>query len=360
MSDMEFDSQFINYPHGENIYVNRLYRYQQCLISLYYTDNVLEKQRKNLVNSIEQIIDGMDAPMRIVVAGGFNAGKSTFINALLGAELMPAKVIRTTAIINCLVAGKNKELTIFRYDNTVEVKSYLNAEHLRSQIEEAMANESAAIHHIDIACPNPEHHFLDKFTLIDTPGLDYNEQDSATSLREVERADALIWVLHNVGVTKEDNKNLQRFHTENPDKPIIVIINQIDDLEDNELESVIKKVQNHTEGLVKKVFPLSAKLAFVGRRDNHDLKYQQSGFFNLNSYLHSNLFNTYGELQESKIRIQCELIAKKFDNIKNQELLINNLKEAEQAKNHTQIHTFFNKKTEDILNNRIQKIKGLL
>ena len=41
---------------------------------------------------------------KIMVMGNFKNGKSTFINALLGQEILPAYAVPTTAIINEIIA----------------------------------------------------------------------------------------------------------------------------------------------------------------------------------------------------------------------------------------------------------------
>ena len=133
MPNIPFDEQWLPQPHGDNIYVNRLYSYQKWLLNIDDADLDISfaKHHQSILKRINQTLKSLDAPVRIVVAGGFNAGKSTFLNALLDAEFMPVNVIHSTAIVNCLVAGNDKKFIIYRLIGAPEPRNYENADHLR-------------------------------------------------------------------------------------------------------------------------------------------------------------------------------------------------------------------------------------
>ncbi|RLB44510.1 MAG: hypothetical protein DRJ42_31520, partial [Deltaproteobacteria bacterium] len=44
--------------------------------------------------------DELDRPLLLAVLGEFNAGKSTFINAFVGADVAPTGIVPTTATLN--------------------------------------------------------------------------------------------------------------------------------------------------------------------------------------------------------------------------------------------------------------------
>jgi ribosome biogenesis GTPase A len=56
----------------------------------------------------------------VVVVGEFNHGKSSLINALLGAKVLPTDAIPTTATINRITYGQEKKVTISYKDGGVE------------------------------------------------------------------------------------------------------------------------------------------------------------------------------------------------------------------------------------------------
>src|SRR3954469_8805559 len=59
-----------------------------------------------------------DERFHLVVLGEFNHGKSTFVNALLGAEVLPTGITPTTASINHLVWSDTPRATAFLDDGT--------------------------------------------------------------------------------------------------------------------------------------------------------------------------------------------------------------------------------------------------
>src|SRR5215217_6473331 len=54
---------------------------------------------------------------KVLVLGEFKTGKSTFINALLGAEVLPAYATPTTAIINEVKWGEERKALLYPKDD---------------------------------------------------------------------------------------------------------------------------------------------------------------------------------------------------------------------------------------------------
>ena len=57
--------------------------------------------------ALEQSIRQLDELFLLVIVGEFNAGKSAFINALVGVQIAPEGVTPTTAQINVLEYGES-------------------------------------------------------------------------------------------------------------------------------------------------------------------------------------------------------------------------------------------------------------
>ena len=295
---MKYDNQYEERPHGEVNGINRLYSYQDWLKSFRYQEHSLEQRRKELLSQVDEFLNNLNKPLRVVVAGGFNAGKSAFLNALIRRELMPVFGKRTTGTANYLLANSQQEFTIVWHNGDEEVRKYSSEEALRVEITYLMKEDQERIKRIEIGCPKVT--FLEKFTLIDTPGLDYDKRDSAISEKEVISADILIWVLPYKGAENNDKECIARFHETHPKSPIIIILNKIDNLgSEDDLLEVISKLDRDFFGIVTKVFPFSAKLSLQGMNEKNEKKQAASRFYDLNDYLHNTVFNEFRDLQKN-------------------------------------------------------------
>ncbi len=63
---------------------------------------------EGLPEKIEELSQSLDNPFTILIAGEYNSGKSTFINALLGSEVLATGVTPTTDKIN-IITGRNMQ-----------------------------------------------------------------------------------------------------------------------------------------------------------------------------------------------------------------------------------------------------------
>lgn len=78
-------------------------------------NNVAKEDLDSLKHSIRQL----DDLFLIVIVGEFNSGKSAFINALLGQQLLKEGVTPTTSQINILRYGEKNESHLIEKDQTI-------------------------------------------------------------------------------------------------------------------------------------------------------------------------------------------------------------------------------------------------
>jgi ribosome biogenesis GTPase A len=205
-----------------------------------------------------------DEQFHLVVLGEFNHGKSTFVNALLGAELLPTGITPTTAAINHLVYAE--EPTARALTMSGEEIS-LSPSDIAEWVTVAGAH-SSDVQRLEIGYPSEL--LRESITLVDTPGVnDLNEQRADITYGYVPRADAVIFLLDASQALKDSEREFLSSHVlEGSKDRLIFVLGKIDLLSKDEQEAVIAYVRTGLRKFVDNpvVFPLSAK-SWLDTRD---------------------------------------------------------------------------------------------
>ncbi len=222
------------------------------------------EDKKTLSESIQQL----DDLFLLVVVGEFNAGKSAFINALLGQKLLPEGVTPTTAQINVLRYG---------------------AEHDRKILNE---------HQHVVKLPNE---MLSEISIVDTPGTNaiIRSHEAITS-QFVPRSDLVLFI---TSVDRPFTESERAFLEKIRDwgKKVVIVVNKIDILEDKtELEQVIKFIRENAITLLgtePEIFPVSSRYALKAKLGDASL-WESSRFEQLEEYIRTTLD------EQSRVRLK--------------------------------------------------------
>jgi small GTP-binding protein len=211
----------------------------------------------------------------LVVVGEFNAGKSAFINALIGGQILPEGVTPTTAVINILTYGE--------------------------QTSERRLGDGS----IERTYPAP---FLIDITVVDTPGTNaIIREHEALTQRFVPRSDIVFFVTSADRPFTESEREFME-GVKDWGKKIVVVINKIDLLRRPEnVKQVMDFVDTNITrllGIAPEIFPVSALMAqqandLANRNLNESQRlWDESRFGNLQNYI----FETLDE--EGRIRLK--------------------------------------------------------
>ena len=93
----------------------------------------LERDIEDLKKASTNLREGV---FRLLVLGDMKRGKSTFLNALIGENILPSDVNPCTAILTVLRYGAEKRVTVYFSDDTkpeeIDFKAFQNSLHDRS------------------------------------------------------------------------------------------------------------------------------------------------------------------------------------------------------------------------------------
>ncbi|HTE49553.1 MAG TPA: dynamin family protein [Kofleriaceae bacterium] len=224
----------------------------------------------------ERIPKLADERFHLVVLGEFNHGKSTFVNALLGARVLPTGITPTTAVINRVVWAEAPTATAVTRDGEVvklapaDIDDWVTVEGKRS----------TDLAHVEVGYPADI--LRDNIVLVDTPGVnDLNEQRAEITYGYVPRADAVIFLLDAGQALKDSEREFLASHVlEGSRDRLVFVLGKIDLLGPAERDAVEAYVRKGLTRLVAEpaLFSVSAKSWLEGQRD-------ESGFAPLVDHL---------------------------------------------------------------------------
>ncbi len=205
----------------------------------------------------------------LVIAGEFNSGKSSFINALLGERVLPEGVTPTTDRINLLRHGpavSDQQLESFLLERTHPAE------------------------------------LLREITVVDTPGTNAIIRRHEELTRDfVPRSDLVLFVTSaDRPFTESERTFLEQIREWG--KKIVFVINKIDILtEPADRQQVITYVGDNATALLgetPQIFPVSARLAMEARAKGANDLWERSGFDAVEEYLLHTLD------QEERVRLK--------------------------------------------------------
>lgn len=235
---------------------------------------------------MERLAQQVDEPCVVAVVGRVKAGKSTFINALLGEDLARVGATETTATINYFRYGSPDPARPVRCHwrggrTTEETHRFLDS--LQGNDVEALQRASG-IEYLEYRLPNP---YLQSVTLVDTPGtgavVDEHQDRTAEFLalegqlrerhaQETERlgsaADAVIYLIGQVARTT-DQSFLDEFQSATQGRADSIrsvgVMAKIDMLPEiiARRDSLAKKVSEQLKDSLNTVVPVSAGIERV-------------------------------------------------------------------------------------------------
>jgi small GTP-binding protein len=209
------------------------------------------------------ILDDLSAertrPLRLAVVGEFNAGKSTFINALLGAEVAPVGILPTTATLHRLRWG---------------------------------------------------HH-----EVVDTPGFNSLDPRHAEVARSTfDEADIALWVLDATQALKETER-AALLDAQHRGLPFLIVVNKSDRLSPAEVRTVTQGLEGSLAAsrLIPWAVPwaVSAKRALAGRLGD-DAALAASGWAATEAILEASITSRSDELKERALRRRALAVTRRL------------------------------------------------
>lgn len=247
---------------------------------------------------------------KVMVTGTFKNGKSTFINALLGEEILPAYALPCTAVINEVKYGTEKRAVLhFRNplpDPLPERLADKAVQHMNKhkgspippfeipydEIEDYVVIPVGADEkQIKLQSPYekvelffPLELLKNGVEIIDSPGLNEDETRTRVTMDYLPKVDAVLYVLNaNAICAGDEMKFVQNDLRGNSIDSVFFIVNRFDQIRSREQP----QIRQYAELKLKEFYPkpelfcISALHALDGRLDHNEALVEQSGMIPL-------------------------------------------------------------------------------
>jgi len=246
-------------------------------------------------------------PVRVAIVGEFNAGKSTFINAVMGADVAPTGVLPTTATLHHLRYAPDPFARIQFYppdpDATAEARDVTERIVPSAELRAALAAiDTSTVKRVEILQPIAS---LTRVEILDTPGFNAPDPRHTHAARSAfEEADAAIWLLDAGQPLKQSERRvLEEARATN--LPVQILVNKADRLRPDDLAKVMSTVGASLEetGLRSWSPPLalSARKALEGKLGDAEAL-AASGWEAVQRLLDEQIIGRSDELKERGLR----------------------------------------------------------
>ena len=244
----------------------------------------------------------------VVVLGEFKRGKSTFINALLGNDLLPTDILPETATINALIYNDKPEVEVVMHNGNVEhgvaERSFLERYSAKNQDDEVNA-----VKYIKIGYPFKI--LENNIIIVDTPGVsDLNEQRCEVTYNFIPKANAVVFLLDaNSPLKKTEMEFIEEKLLAQGIDNILFVVNKYDGVDEDEEEEFLENLQLRIMRALSEskyelknfqLYPLSAKMALHGILQNNKAYVAASGINEVKDALYRTIQS--GRVEEAKLR----------------------------------------------------------
>jgi cellulose synthase operon protein C len=262
--------------------------------------------RLDLMTVCEQLSVERGRPLRVAIVGEFNAGKSTFINALIGADVAPTGILPTTATLHWLAWAPDPFVRVVLSDGPDRVVTHQALKNTLRQIYDAGEGHVREVH---ICAPIER---LKRIELLDTPGFNAPQAEHADAAqRAIEQAHVVLWVVDAAQPLKDSERSVLGAIAARG-VPVQLLVNKCDRLAPGQAASVLAHVGASLQSLgvssIGPVLGLSAREALTGRLGDSQAL-QRSGWSEVEQLLASVIVNRSEQLRRAALHRKARAVA---------------------------------------------------
>ena len=290
---------------------------------------LIAKEKKLLLKNLSKLLEilGEESPslqsriktlqekiktlrFQVAIVGEFSTGKSSFLNALLGDEILPTALEECTAVITRIKhtkADMTSAKVLYKKGNQESVAINQLGNVLTFEAKQKNAFEEVCIE------ISKNDFLLEDVDFIDTPGVnDPTKTGDLITLHWLPQSDAIIFLTHCERAFKESELDFLKNHVSSKDSSrFIFVINAADLIEDEQDHTLLK--ERHAKLLHSKypTAPLhfvSSHQALDGLEEEDEEEYIASGIPSIRQDIHSLILKEKGRSQIEQIKQMSKIL----------------------------------------------------
>ncbi len=227
--------------------------------------SLLKEIDKDLINTDDVEDKLKKKEFNLVVMGQFKRGKSTFINSLLSADILPTAILPLTSIVTVINYSENIDV-IIKYQNAKEEK--ISLEEIDKYVTEKY-NPENKLNVKEVNVFYPSDYLKSGIRIIDTPGVgSVFEHNTDVTYHYLPNCDAAIFMMSPDPPISKAEIEFLRSAKEYIDK-FFFVLNKKDTVSEKDLADVIefnkKLLENELERKIE-IVPISAIKALEAKK----------------------------------------------------------------------------------------------
>jgi small GTP-binding protein len=263
-------------------------------------------ERPDLLLALEALGAAQQRPLRVAVVGEFNAGKSTFLNALLGEDVAPTGVLPTTATLHWVAWAPDAFARVLVQNGSDRVVPHAGLKAALKSV--ALAGGTAT--RVFIYAPIER---LKRIELLDTPGFNAPDPAHLVAARSAfEEAAVVLWLFDATAPLKDSERRILA-EAQALGVPVQVLVNKADRLAPPDHARVLEHVTRglSESGIRSLGAPVlfSARLALSGRLGDA-VALENSGFAAVEALLSERIVDASEALRERSFRRRALALAR--------------------------------------------------
>lgn len=209
--------------------------------------NNMQNEVKALDDHLRTLREGI---FQVFFTGGFSAGKSTLLNALMRKELLNTSINAETAVITKIVFNADEKVTVYmkQVDGNGQpiTKDYTVASFFKEyRVDQENSTKFEDVEYVQLQ-QKQDGIGGSLVQLVDSPGTSNSETDTEMARKFAGKASAVVYLINATQpFTHEDKEYIKSHYAGQGLKNLFFVINRADCVAENEFDSLERGVRDH-------------------------------------------------------------------------------------------------------------------